>query len=155
MGMFPSELLFFTNKVEELLCLLFGQKPLLFLDFSDNANMESHGTKFHSLQAQPHRALETNLSQWEDMEQRLHSDTAGPHGIQETIVMHWKLMEPRQCHWEEASVHCETAQPGESQDSTVTPWDLEEPSLRCKHSGTHGSQETIVMPHCHCGALLL
>ena len=93
--MFPSELLFFSNKVEGLLCFLFGQNPLVFLDFFDSDNMESHGTKFHSFKAQPHRALETNLSQWEHMEQRLHSDTAGPHGTQVTIVMHWKLMEPR------------------------------------------------------------
>ena len=67
----------------------------MFLDFPDNAKMECHGTKFHSLQEQPHRALETNLSQWEHMDRRLHCDTAGPHGTQVTIVMHWKLMEPR------------------------------------------------------------
>ena len=42
---------------------------------------------------QPHRALETVVTQWKNVEQRLHSDTAGPYGIQETIVMEWKLME--------------------------------------------------------------
>ena len=47
----------------------------------------------HSFTVQLHRALETIVSQWEHMEQRLHCDTAGPQGMQEIILMEWKLME--------------------------------------------------------------
>ena len=67
---------------------------------------------------------------------------------QAPIVTKHGLMETR-CLWdmsslEEASVHCDTAQPRESQESTVMPWNLGEASVNCKHSGTHGSHETIV-----------
>ena len=60
--------------------------------------VESHETNIHCLMLQPHRVLETIVTQWKNVEQRLPSDTAGPHGIQETTVMEWKPME--------SSVHC-------------------------------------------------
>ena len=78
-----------------------------------------------SFTVQPHRALETVVSQWEHMEQRLHCDTAGPQGMKEVILMEWKLMEPRLC--------CDKPGLDGTKEITVMQWNLKEPRVNCQH----------------------
>ena len=63
---------------------------------------------------QPHRVLETVVTQWKKVEQRPPKDTAELHGIQETVVMEWKLMD--------SSVHCFAAWPHGKLETTVLQW---------------------------------
>ena len=64
----------------------------------------------------PHRVLETIVSQWEHMEQRLHCDTAGSQGMQEITVLQWNLIEPSIC--------CDKPGPDGTKETPVMQWVL-------------------------------
>ena len=62
----------------------------------------------------PHRAWETIVTQWKNVQQRVLRDTAGPHGMQEIILIEWKIMD--------SSVHWFTVEPHGRLETIVTQW---------------------------------